>query len=51
MPLSSAKQQLAQHLAPRATIRPHLSAERQQWTAASDGQRQESKKAPGLEVY
>ena len=51
MSLSSAKQQLAQYLPPQATARHHLLAERQQWTAAWDGQRQESVQAPGLKVY
>ncbi len=48
MYLSSAKQQLAQYLPPPAPH--HVLAERQQWTAASGGQRQESVQAPGQDV-
>lgn len=51
MSLSSAKQQLAQYLPPHAMARPHLSAESPRWTAASGGQRQESKEALGLDVH
>ena len=49
--LSAEQQQPAQYLSPQAMAGPRLSAESQRWIAASDGRRQESKEALGLDVH